>query len=261
MTIFKHEIKQMRTTLLIWGGAVGLMILVSMIIYPEMAGDIGDGFENMGVFTQAFGMDKLDINSVTGFYGVQSGSVLALGGAFFASLIGIGMLSKEENGQTAEFLLTHPVSRHRVVIEKVCAIFFAIIVFNLLCLLFSVLSFAIINEMKNVVWNAFWLFHLAQFIMHMQIALLCFGISAFIKRGGIGIGIGFATMMYFLNLICNISEKASFLKYITPYQYAEPSHIISEISVDSNLIIIGIIYAVIGIIAAWWHYGRKDIAS
>lgn len=259
MTIFKHEIKQMRTALLIWGIAVGLMILVSMIIYPEMVGNTADMFENMGVFTQAFGLDKLDINSVTGYYGMQSGSILALGGTFFASLIGISMLSKEESAKTAEFLLTHPISRQQVVIEKIYAIFFAIILFNLLCLLFSLISFAIINEMNNVVWSSFWLFHLAQCIMHIQIASLCFGISAIIKRGGIGIGIGFTMLMYFLNLICNISERVRFLKYITPFQYAEPSHIISKSSIDSNLIIVGVIYATIGIVVAFWYYDRKDI--
>lgn len=261
MTVFKHEIKQMRMTLLIWGGVVGLMILVCMLTYPGMNSDMSNAFDNMGAFSDAFGMDKLSISSLMGLYGLECGNVLAIGGAFFAALIGIGILSKEENGHTAEFLLTHPISRRQVVVEKLCATLFIITLFNALCLLFSIASFAMIGEMKNVVWDAFWLFHLAQFVMQIEIAFICFGISAFIKRGGLGIGIGIAALMYFLNIICNISDETDFLKYITPYQYADPSNIFSEVSIDNRLMTVGIVYAVIGIIAAIWFYSRKDIAS
>lgn len=261
MTIFKHEIKQVRMTLLIWGGVVGLMILVCMLTYSGMDSDTSNMFENMGAFSDAFGMDKLSIGSLMGLYGIESGNVLAIGGAFFAALIGIGMLSKEENGHTAEFLLTHPISRQRVVIEKIFATLFIIILFNVMCLLFSIASFAMIGEMENVVWDAFWLFHLAQLVMQIEIAFICFGISAFLKRGGVGVGIGLAAMMYFLNIICNISSEAEFLKYITPYQYAEPSQIISKVSIDGVLITVGITYAIIGIIVGFCHYNRKDIAS
>jgi len=261
MTVFKHEIKQIRMTLLIWGGVVGLMILVCMLTYPGMNSDASNALDNMGALSAAFGMDNLSISSLMGLYGLECGNVLAIGGAFFAALIGIGMLSKEENGHTAEFLLTHPISRRRVVVEKLFATLFIVVLFNVLCLLFSIASFAIIGEMKNVVWDSFWLFHLAQFVMQIEIAFICFGISAFIKRGGIGVGLGLAALMYFLNIICNMSSEAEFLKYITPYQYAEPSQIISKVSIDGMLITIGIAYAAIGVIVAFCYYNRKDIVS
>lgn len=261
MTVFKHEIKQVRITLLIWGSVVGLMILICMLTYPGMDENASNTFENMGALSDAFGMSQLSISSLMGLYGLECGNVLAIGGAFFAALIGIGMLSKEESEHTAEFLLTHPISRKRIVIEKLFATFFIIVLFNVLCLIFSIASFVLIGELENMVWNTFWLFHLAQFVMQIEIALVCFSISAFMKRGGLGIGIGFAALMYFLNIVCNISAEAEFLKYITPYQYAEPSLIFSEASIDGIFMTSGIAYAVIGIIVAIWHYSHKDIVS
>ncbi|MER2128192.1 ABC transporter permease subunit [Solibacillus sp.] len=37
--------------------------------------------------------------------------MLGLGGGFFAALLGISALADEEKNRTAEFLLTHPISR------------------------------------------------------------------------------------------------------------------------------------------------------
>ena len=96
--------------------------------------------------------------------------------------------------------------------------------------------------------------------MHIEIAGICFGISAFLRKNSLGIGLGIATMMYFLNIIANITESAEFLKYITPFGYAEGSDIVTELTLDSKLVLIGMVYAVLGIIAAYIRYCKKDIA-
>lgn len=80
-----------------------------------------DLFDCMGSFTAAFGMDRLGFGTLVGFYAIECGNILGLGGAFFASLCAVNMLSKEERDRTAEFLLSHPVSRRRVVTEKLAA--------------------------------------------------------------------------------------------------------------------------------------------
>ena len=53
-----------------------------------------------------------------GFYAVECGNILGLGGAFYAALCAATVLSKEEKDKTAEFLLTHPVSRVKIITEK-----------------------------------------------------------------------------------------------------------------------------------------------
>ena len=99
MILFRHELRQGRKTLLIWSAVVGFMILICMLMYPEMGkqmGGIDKLFSQMGGFTQAFGMDKLNFASVMGFYGIECGNILGIGGAFFAALLGISALAKEE---------------------------------------------------------------------------------------------------------------------------------------------------------------------
>ena len=74
-----------------------------------------------------------------------------------------------------------------------------------------------------------------------------------------GIGLGLAMMLYFLNIVANITDKAAFLKYITPFGYTEGADIISDGAINSTMVLLGMLYAAIGIAAAYWQYSRKDI--
>ena len=57
--------------------------------------------------------------------------------------------------------------------------------------------------------------------MQLVLAGICFGISAFLRNGSLGIGLGLALGMYFLNIIANLTSGAEFLKYITPFGFAD----------------------------------------
>ena len=116
MTLVKHELKQSKFSFLIWTLSIGFMIALCVFLYPEMSSqmeDVTDIFASMGSFTAAFGMDRLNFGTLIGFYAVECGNILGLGGAFYAAFCAVAVLSKEEKEKTAEFLLTHPVSRKK----------------------------------------------------------------------------------------------------------------------------------------------------
>ena len=77
---------------------------------------------NMGSFSDAFGMNNLSFAHFTDYFSIECGNVMGLGGAVFAAITGVLMLSKEEKEHTAEFLFTHPLSRSRIVLEKLLAL-------------------------------------------------------------------------------------------------------------------------------------------
>lgn len=261
MTILKHEIKQGRNSLIIWTAVIAFMMGLCIIIYPEMSGQmdgIGDAFANMGGFSAAFGMDKINFGEFLGFFGVECGNILGLGGAFFAALIGISALSKEESEHTAEFLMTHPVSRKNVVTQKLVSVMVQIVILNAVAIGVTALATIFIGETPDIKPLA--LTFAAYFIMQVETAAVCFGISAFIGRSGLGIGLGLAAAFYFLNIIANLTEKAEFLKYITPFGYTDSADIIADGRIEAKYLAVGLIVAVIGTVAAFWKYGRKDIS-
>ena len=260
MTLIKHELKQGWKSLLIWTISIGFFVAICVFMYPEMESEmegVNDMFSSMGSFTAAFGMDRLNFGTLIGFYAVECGNILGLGGAFFAALLGIGALAKEEKERTAEFLLTHPVSRVHIITEKLASVVLQILIMNIAIFILSITSIAAIGE--DIPWNEIGLLHLSYFLVQIELACICFGISAFMRHGGLGIGLGIATVMYFLNIVANISENAAFLKYITPFGYAEGADLIADMSLDTGKVILGMTFAIIGIISAYVKYSCKDI--
>lgn len=260
MTLFKHELRQGRTALLVWTAAIGFLLAVCVFLFPEMKGQmdgVSELFASMGGFTEAFGMDQVSFGTLLGFYAVECGNVLGLGGAFFAALCGVSALAKEEKEHTAEFLLTHPVSRAGVVTGKLLAVLCELLILNAAVFGLSLGSIAAIGE--AIPWKELFLLHLAYFLLQVEIAGVCFGISAFLRRGSVGIGLGVAVMFYFLNLIANLTESAEFLKYITPFGFAEGADIAANASLNTGLVLLGMVYCAAGIGMAYWQYCRKDI--
>ena len=260
MTIIKHELKQNRISLTVWTVTIGFLLAICIFLFPEMKSEmneVSDIFASMGSFTEAFGMDKISFGTLTGFYAIECGNILGLGGAFFAAICSISSLSKEEKDHTAEFLLTHPVSRVSVITEKLISVMLEILVMNIFVFIISVLSIIAVGE--NIPWKEILLLHLAYFILQAEISGICFGISAFLHSGSIGIGLGIAAVMYFINIIANLTDSAKFLKYITPFGYAEGSDIVSNLSLDGKLVAVGIIFCLAGIIMGYIKYYKKDI--
>ena len=260
MTLVKHELKQGKISFLIWTASIGFLLVICIFLFPEIKGQmsgVSDMFASMGSFTAAFGMDRLNFGTLIGFYAVECGNILGLGGAFYAALCAIGILSKEEKDGTAEFLLTHPVSRCRIITEKLIAVLFQITAMNLIIYALSVGSIAAIGE--NIPWKEINLLHLAYYLLQIELAGICFGISAFLRKGSAGVGLGIAAIMYFLNLIANISDTAEFLKYVTPFGYCEGADIVTSCSLDGIMVAVGMSLSIIGTAIAYLKYVKKDI--
>ena len=229
MTLFLHEIRRNRLSICIWSAAISVLLAVCVLIYPEMSkqmADIENIFVQMGSFSDAFGISDVSIGEFMGYFAIECGETLGLGGAIFASILGAGILSKEERGHTADLLLTHPISRVRVVTEKLLAAASQIAILNIAIIVLTSLSVLMIGEKVDIKIMA--LIFLSYFILQTEIAVISFCISAFVGKGSTGIGIGVAAIL---------TDKALNIKYLA----------------------VGIIFMAIGITAAFIKYRKKDI--
>lgn len=260
MTLLKFEMKKNRIALAVWTAAIALLLIVCLAIFPDMKKQVNElnaAFSSMGNFTQAFGMDRLNFGELMGFYGLECGNILGIGGAFFAAYLGVTALADEERNRTAEFLLMHPVSRSRIVLEKLLRVLLQVMILNAAVILTVLAMTGIIGEGLQI--KEFFLLHGAYLLLQIEVAAVCFGISACLRRNGIGIGLGLAAVLYFLNIIANLTDQAKWLKYITPFGYAEAADIITECTIDPVSATIGCCMGAAGIAAAFTVYTRKDI--
>ena len=113
---------------------------------------------------------------------------------------------------------------------------------------------------EAIPWKEVNLLHLAYFLMQLELAGICFGISAFLRRGSVSIGLGIAVLMYFMNLIANITESAKDLKYLTPFGFCDGALIAAEGKLDGAVLAAGMALGALGILAAYLKYPKKDIA-
>lgn len=121
----------------------------------------------------------------------------------------------------------------------------------------SIGSIAAVGE--AIPWKEISLLHLAYYLMQLELVGICFGVSAFLRKGSAGAGLGIAAVMYFLNLIANIADVVEFLKYVTPFGYCEGADIVSNGGLDGAMIAVGAVMGICGISIAYLKYTKKDI--
>ena len=260
MTVVFHELKRGKIPFIVWAASISFMFAVAILIYPEMKGEMdqmSDMFSSMGAFTTAFGMDKLNFGTLMGYYAIECGNILGLGGAFYAAITAAGILSKEEKERTAEFLYTHPVSRARIITEKLISVVMRIFALNVIVFAVAAGSAAVIGE--TVPWGEISLLHLGNFFLQIELAGICFCISSFMTKGSTGAGIGIAAFAYAANILSNLTESLKFLKYVTPYGYCDGAEIVLNKSLDFVKLAIGASLCAAGVAAAYLIYTKKDI--
>lgn len=260
MTIFRKELRSGAVSFLIWSAVVGGLMAVCVGLYPSISGsmeDVSALFAGMGDFSAAFGMDKLQFGTILGFYGTECGNILGLGGAFFAALTAMGLLAGEEGGHTAEFLLTHPVSRLRAAGEKLAALFVLVLGLNLVCFACGAGGILLIGEEAD--WGDLLRYHGALLLMQLEIGGLCFGLSALLRRGGVGLGMGLTALLYFAGLLLNLDQGLDWLRFVTPYYYADAARLFAG-ETQAAPVLAGCVLGALGMGFGLWWYGRKDIA-
>ena len=260
MTIFTHEMRQGRLALILWSVAISWMLGICIIIYPEMAGQmdqISRMFADMGSFSAAFGMDQINFGEFSGYFGIECGNVLGLGGGLFAALLGINALSKEERQGTADFLLSHPISRMQVLVGKFLSIVTKLLLLNTLVALVCLGATALIGE--SLEGKVFFCIFLSYFLMGLEISCLSFALSACFRDGGLGVGIGLSLGLYFCNILSNLTEEIQFLKYFTPYSFTDSAYIMEHQGIESKYLLTGMSISLIAVLIGTLYYRKKDI--
>ncbi|MBQ9543588.1 MAG: ABC transporter permease subunit [Clostridia bacterium] len=260
MTLFIHELNRSKFSLLVWTLAISFMLAVTVIIYPQMSeqvDSINEAFSRMGDFSTAFGMDKLNFGELTDYFCVECSNTLGLGGALFAAIYGALALAGEEKDKTGEFLFTQPVSRGGIVISKLTALAARIFILNAVVAAVCFLSIFAIGEKAD--FKVIALVFAAHLILSLEFGAISFGISAFASGASVGASIGVVFGFYFLNIVANITDKAKFLKFVTPYAYTDGASIRADGALDWVKIAIGVGISALCIAAAYIRYRRKDL--
>lgn len=265
MNILRRELKCNVRGLLIWALSLGLLNLWMVSIFPGMAADGAVMEEMMSAYPESmikmFGLDKLSFTDPLGFYGVEAFFMVVLFGGIYAAILGSGILAKEEDEKTIEFLLAKPVSRGKVILEKTLAWVIYLVLFNLIIGVFSWAGFELfdVGDFSRV--TLFWLL-LAPLFVHLVFAGLGFVSALFFTRrkSALSVSIGLVLGLYFVNTASLLSEDLSFLGWFTPFRYMDASEIFTEGAVNPLYVLGLLAVTALAVAVTWAVYRRKDIA-
>lgn len=260
MTLYLHELRQNWKSCLIWSLAIGLLCAFCLSLYPDMKSQtdsISSMFAGLGSFSAAFGLDRLNLGTLPGFYAVECGSILGIGGGLYAAWLAADLLSKEEVRHTAEFLLTQPVSRTEIYWIKLAALLSLLILLNLAV---TGMVFTAIKWMHEALPAAdLFRINLSCFLMQIEIAGICYGLSAFCQKSFTGPALGLAGLLYAISLLANLSDSLNTLSWLTPYGYCDGAWILSHQSMDLPRILTGMLLTAGFLAAGFLYYRKKDI--
>lgn len=262
MNIYFRELKAHRKSLLFWSIGILFLEYASMNKYSgfHKAGDITKVFAAFPKgLAAAFGISSVDINSAIGWF-TMAIMYTAVMLAIHASLLGAGILAKEEQDKTAEFLFSKPISRARAITEKLLAALTLVFALNIVTLLSSISSVAAFNTGASV--NKEISLMMGELFV-IQLIFLGIGaaVAGIIKKpkraGATASAIMFLT--FFISLWLDITDKLPWLKYFTPFKYFDPKAIVNKAKIDLVFIPLSLAIIAATIAATYYFYRTRDL--
>ncbi|MBM7602830.1 ABC-2 type transport system permease protein [Metabacillus crassostreae] len=264
MFIYQRELKKNLKSLIIWSIILGGLIIMTLSVYPQFTKDQQTMNDLLSAypdsFKEAFGMNRLDIGTLLGFYGMQIHFMTTLLGSIYTVMLASNIIVKEENEKTIEFLLSKPISRVRVIGEKLLAVFTNVLLLNTVIVATSFIGFQFADE--QVFLNTFNIIILSTLLLHMTFGAVSFLLSAVMKksRTATAVSLGIVFISYLLSVISGISEELEVLKYVSLFKYVDAADLIAENAIQPLYLVIMLAIMLLGSLLTFVVYQKKDIA-
>jgi ABC-2 type transport system permease protein len=228
--------------------------------YMKMV-DLNQILQNMGSMAKLLGANPGDATSLIGFLHIELFSMIlpALMVAFAAG-IASGFTAGEESRGTIDVLLSYPVSRRRLVLEKTLAVVLGCVVSAVIVWVFAIggaaASASVLPGDK-----------LAAALVMLVLLGLAFGaialaISVFTGNRGASIGIAVARMvvMYLVDALANIVDSLGAARPLSLFRYymgSDPLRNGINFADASVLAAVAVAFLVVSLIA----FDRRDLAA
>lgn len=266
MNIFLFELKMIRSFIITWASSISGFLILYMVFFPTMMAD-NTGYEEMmsqfpEEFLAFFNMDpNVSFTSILGYYGLTMSFVLIPLG-IQAAYLGFSVLSIEEREFTADFLMTKPVSRKSIYMNKVLASITGLLITNITVWIVSIICVNIFNGGQTVEMQ--YVYKILSSLIFMQLFFLSVGlvISVSLRRVSsvisysMGLGFGLFFVSSFGDMLSNKP-----LQILGVYGYFDPIYIIANNSLNWGMVPIAIVASILSFTGAYFLYNRRNIAS
>jgi ABC-2 type transport system permease protein len=261
--LFWRELQAGKKSFLSWGLPLIFLIWVSMMAFPTMSKSAEQTEALMkslpAGIRAAFGLDKLSLGEAVGYFATRVYTMFTLLGTLYAAIFGASLLAKEESERTSEFLLTKPISRGQIVLQKAAVLVFYMLAFGVMSVLLTFACFGLYVDTPYSVEKILLLLF-AIFLLVYAFAGVGFALSAFIPKAkkATSLALGLSAGSFLVGTLSASSESIQWMKWITLFKYADSIEIVLE-GIQPLKFLFLFFVGTSGIALAWWHYQSKDI--
>ena len=262
--MFKRELKVNLKSFLIWLIILIGLFLVVFLIYPSIINseNIKMIDEMMEMFPaellKAFNMDITTIDSAYGWLKTEGFVFILLIIGCYASILGSSILLKEENDKTIEYLNSLPITRNKIIINKVLV---GLIYIILMVLILGIFNFVCLSLSGDFNKKEYILLSITPLFSSITIYFISMFIATFTNKQKkmIGISLGIVFISYILNTLSTLSSNVEFLKYFSIFTLADIRNIITNNVINPIIIIISIIISLIFLVLTIVKYNKKEL--
>jgi ABC-2 type transport system permease protein len=262
MNVFLRELRAYRNSTLIWTGSLSAIALGFMALYPAFSEDVEGLNAVLANFPEAIramvNISAETFLSVLGFYGYLLGFAI-LAASIQAMNVGVGIISKEGTGKTADFLLSKPIPRTRVVSAKLAAALVVILFTNVV---FIAVSYVAVAITASDSFSSQALLLLSSTMLLVQLVFLALGslLSVTIPKIKSVIAVSLPTVFafYIIGAIGDVLKNVE-VRWISPFRYYDPAYIITNESLETKFLVLEAVFVVVAFVATYVIFAKKDI--
>jgi ABC-2 type transport system permease protein len=263
--IFMHTLRRNWLAMIYWGIGIGLMGLYVMAVLPgvDYLAEYARLLESMPpILLQAFGAESAaDLATVEGFVSFGYFSWIMLVMATYAVLAGLNVTANEEDRGILDVVLSQPIPRWRVIIERFAA--YALLIAGIILLghlglmIGKLMAPGMVIDMGRV-------FEASLNMLPSSLLVLAFTVFiatvARSRAAAAAIAAVFVVASYFIDVIGNAASGslAANLGVVSFFSYYDPTTVMSEGLVWSSVLLVLAVTAVLTF-ASLWFFERRDI--
>lgn len=262
--MLKREWKVNFRGFVIWTSILVILFGAVFLIYPSII--TSDNMESLNemlkVFPEdllrAFNMDISSIDSAFGWIKTEGFVFVLLITGIYSGILGSGILLKEENDKTIEYLNSLPVKRTQIVMNKVAV---GLVYIFLMIIVLGVFNYVGLTWSGDFDKKSYLLLSVTPIFSSIVIFSLCLFLSTFTHKtkNTIGFSLGIVFVSYFLNVISELSKETEVLKYVSVFTLADIRNVIIDVKINPYLVIVAFGLAILFIGLTVVRYNKKEL--
>ena len=262
--MLKREWKVNFRGFVIWTSILVILFGAVFLIYPSII--TSDNMESLNVMLKvfpedllrAFNMDISSIDSAFGWIKTEGFVFVLLITGIYSGILGSGILLKEENDKTIEYLNSLPVKRTQIVMNKVAV---GLVYIFLMIIVLGVFNYVGLTWSGDFDKKSYLLLSVTPIFSSIVIFSLCLFLSTFTHKtkNTIGFSLSIVFVSYFLNVISELSKETEVLKYVSVFTLADIRNVIIDVKINPYLVIVAFGLAILFIGLTVVRYNKKEL--